>query len=370
MKILIAPDKFKGSLTSFEVCDAVKAGIQKAMPAATIVALPMADGGDGFAAILKHYLHTTTVHCDTVDPLGRPVSASYEWDGPHQVAIIEMAVASGLVLLKEEERDPLLASTFGTGLLIKDAIAKGAGKIVLGLGGSATNDAGMGILAALGFRFINKDSEVLRPCGENLFHIKDMIRPPGLPAVQMEIACDVQNVLYGKEGAAYIYAPQKGANEQQVQYLDEGLQNFAAVVKEKTGRDIASVPGTGAAGGIPAGLLPFFDGKIRRGIEMIADAGHIEKHLSDAGLVITGEGKLDTQSSEGKVVGHIAALAKQYRIPCIAVCGQSALDETAIHAVGLQQVIPVKDDTTSTEEAMKNAAALLTQKTAEYFRAL
>jgi glycerate kinase len=367
MKILIAPDKFKGSLTSFEVCKAVHAGIQNRKPAATILEFPMADGGDGFAAIMKYYLTTDTIYCDTVDPLGRGITAFYEWDEKDKVAIIEMAVASGLVLLKGKERNPLLTSTFGTGLLMKDAMAKGAKKIILGLGGSATNDAGMGILSALGFQFLSDKNEILQASGENLFDIKDIITPHSIPTIKLEIACDVQNIMYGKEGAAYIYAPQKGANPEQVKYLDDGLKNFAAVLKEKTGKDIATIPGTGAAGGIAAGLLPFFDMELKKGIQLIIDASKIEEQLSDAGLLITGEGKLDKQSSEGKVVGYIAALAKQHHIPCIAVCGQSELDENDINRLGLQKAIPVKDKLVSTKEAMTNAAQLVTKKIAAYF---
>ncbi len=370
MKILIAPDKFKGSLTSFEVCNAVRTGLKKVKPAATVLEFPMADGGDGFAAIMKYYLHTDTIYCDTVDPLGRNMTAFYEWDEKNKTAIIEMAVASGLVLLKENERNPLRTSTFGSGLLIKDAITKGARKIILGLGGSATTDAGIGILVALGFQLINDKNELLQPSGENLCRIKSIVVPPVIPDIQFEIACDVHNVLYGRQGAAYVYAPQKGANEEQVKQLDAGLKNFADRIKEKTGKDVAGIPGTGAAGGIAAGLLSFFNVELKKGIEMIVDASKIKEHITDVNMLITGEGKLDEQSGEGKVVGYMAALARQHNIPCIAVCGQSGLNETRSKKMGLQKVIPIKDDVISTEEAMANAGELLTMKVAEYFTAL
>jgi glycerate 2-kinase len=241
---------------------------------------------------------------------------------------------------------------------------------VLGLGGSATNDAGMGILAALDFRFGNDKQELLQASGENLFKIKDIIVPGSIPDITLEIACDVQNILYGKEGAAYLYAPQKGANEVQVKYLDNGLKNFAAVIKEKTGKDIATVPGTGAAGGIAAGLLPFFDVELKKGIQLIINASKIEGQLNDASLLITGEGRLDKQSSEGKVVGYIAALAKQHDIPCIAVCGQLDLDEDSINKLGLQKVIPIKDGMISTEEAITQAEDLLIKKIVEQLTGL
>lgn len=370
MRIIIAPDKFKGSLTSFEVCKAISTGIKKARQSIKTFEFPMADGGDGFAAIMKHYLITDTVYCDTVDPLGRNITVSYEWNKKDRIAIIEMAVASGLVLLTEKERNPLLTSTLGTGVLIKDAIGKGAKKIILGLGGSATNDAGMGILAALGFQFIDEKNESLQASGENLFRIKKINVPSFIADIKFEIACDVQNVLYGPQGAAYIYAPQKGANEEQVKYLDEGLKNFAMLVNEKTGKDISAIPGTGAAGGIAAGLLPFFDVEMKKGIQLIIDASKIKEQITGTDLLITGEGKIDNQSSEGKVVGCMAALAGQYGIPVIALCGELQLDEAGIKNLGLQKAIAIKDSSVSKEDAMKNAGKLLVKKTTEMLKSL
>jgi glycerate 2-kinase len=362
MKIIIAPDKFKGSLTSFEVCNTISTGIKKIGESTEVFEFPMADGGDGFAAIMKHYLNTDTVYCDTVDPLGRNITASWQWNEKDRIAIIEMAVASGLVLLNGQERNPLLTSTLGTGLLIKDAIEKGAVKIILGLGGSATNDAGTGILTALGFQFVNEKDDLLQASGENLLKIKKIIGPSFIPTIKFEIACDVQNVLYGRQGAAYVYAPQKGADNKQVEFLDKGLKNFAAVIKEKTGKDISGIPGSGAAGGIAAGLLSFFNVEMKKGIEMIIDASKIREQMAGTDLLITGEGKIDEQSSAGKVVGYMAALAKQYSIPCIALCGELQLDETGIKNLGLQKAIAIKDSLVSKEEAMKNASSLLEKK--------
>ena len=362
MKIIVAPDKFKGSLTSLEVCNAISAGIKKSGRSIEVIEFPMADGGDGFATVIKHYLRTGTVYCDTLDPLGRNITVSYQWNEKDRIAIIEMAVASGLVLLKEKERNPLLTSTFGTGLLIKNAIEKGATKIILGLGGSATNDAGTGILAALGFQFINERGDLLQTSGENLLVIKKIVEPPFIPPVKFEIACDVPNVLYGSNGAAYVYAPQKGANEDQVKFLDKGLKNFAAVIKEETGKDISSIPGTGAAGGIGAAILPFFDVEMKKGIEMIINASKIEEHMKGTDLLITGEGKIDEQSSAGKVVGYMAVLAKEYGISCIAICGELQLDDAGIKNLGLHKAIAIKDSQVSTEEAMKNAGSLLVKK--------
>src|SRR5450432_2223138 len=199
MKIIIAPDKFKGSLTSAEVCSCILLGIQLADKNIDVLSFPMADGGDGFAAVMQHYTQTETVQCATVDPLGRSVTASYQWNDQNNTAIIELAAASGLVLLQTPERNPMKTSSYGTGLLIKDAIAKGAEKIILGIGGSATNDAGTGILSALGFKFTDINDKVIPASGENLISVQKIIPPAVLPSVHFEIACDVDNVLYGPQ---------------------------------------------------------------------------------------------------------------------------------------------------------------------------
>lgn len=363
MKIIIAPDKFKGSLTAFEVCQAVETGIRSMYTQAEILSFPMADGGDGFSSVLKFYLHTETIFCKTVDPLYRPLHATYEWNEQTKTAIIEMAVASGLVLLKENERNPLLTSTYGTGLLIKDAIDKGADKIILGIGGSATNDGGLGILEALGFELKDKDKKWLKGIGGNLDKLSS-INPPKLKKIKIQIACDVQNVLYGPEGAAYIYAPQKGADKEKIKILDAGLKNLSAVIKKETGKEIANISGIGAAGGIAASLLCFFDTEITQGIDMVIKASGIDDALNNADLVITGEGKIDQQSLDGKVVGKIASLANQKNIPVIAFCGKLELNSEKIKKTGLKAVYSI-GETISREESMKNAAKLLTIKIKE-----
>jgi len=365
MKIIVAPDKFKGSLTSFEVCNAISKGIRRADKSAKVFEFPMADGGDGFAAVMKHYHKTDTVYCDTVDPLGRSLAVSYEWNENEKVAIIEMAVASGLVLLKQEELNPMLTSTLGTGLIIKNAMEKGANKIIFGLGGSATNDAGTGILSALGFQFADENDKLLQACGGNLLNMKKIIKPLFIPTIKFEIASDVENILYGPQGAAYVYAPQKGAGEEQVKALDKGLQNFAAIIKKETGKDVSSIRGTGAAGGIAAGLLPFFNVEIKKGIEMIIDASKIKTELTDADLLITGEGKIDEQSKEGKVVGYMAELGREYDIPCIALCGILELEETGIKILGLQKAVAISNSSITREEAMKNGSKLLAGKASD-----
>ncbi|MBL7761975.1 MAG: glycerate kinase [Chitinophagaceae bacterium] len=368
MKIIIAPDKFKGSLTSFAVCEAIAKGIRRVKTSVEIISFPMADGGDGFAAILQHYYKTITIHCNSVDPLNRPIAASWQWNENNKTAIIEMAVASGLVLLKEDERNALKTSSFGTGVLIKAALDKGAEKIILGLGGSATNDAGIGILAALGFQFLDDNNRLLSPVGENLLLIRKIIPPASLSSVSIEIACDVQNILYGPQGAAFVYAPQKGADEKAVKLLDEGLKNFASIIKEQTGKDIATIPGTGAAGGIAAGLMAFFNVSLKKGTDMLIHASRIEAAIHNTDLIITGEGKMDMQTLDGKVVDKISALAGENKIPVIAFCGIAEEKGLLMKKMNLIHIESLVSKDISKEDAILNAETILVKKAEEVCR--
>ena len=369
MKILVASDKFKGSLTSEAACKCIAAGINQVDASADVMEFPMADGGDGFAAVLQYYLDTQTVTCHTFDPLMRPMDASYQWDSHNKTAIIELAAASGLLLLGQQERNPLQTSTFGTGVLIKHAIDKGAKKMILGLGGSATNDAGIGILAALGFKFTDKAANVLTPNGESLQYINAVISPAIMPEINFEIAADVQNVLSGKNGAAFVYGSQKGATLNDILVLDKGLQNFASIVQSQTGKDIRSFPGAGAAGGVAAGLMTYFDVKVGSGAQLLIDKSSIKAQLKDCDLIITGEGKLDAQSLCGKVVGHIAKLANQFYIPVIALCGKVDINQQQINEMGLVSANGLLDDSISIEAATNNAASLLKDLSAKVFAA-
>jgi len=370
MKIIVAPDKFKGSLTSFEVCHAIETGVKHANKNAEVFLFPMADGGDGFAKVMKYYLQTDTVSCTTVDPLGRSIAASYQWNPKTRTAIIEMAVASGLVLLKQEERNPLKTSTYGTGLLIKHAIDKGAEKIILGLGGSATNDAGTGILSALGFQFADGGGNLLDPRGERLAAIDKITSPASLPNLKFVIACDVQNVLYGIQGAAYVYSPQKGADANAVELLDEGLKHFAGILKQQTGKDVSAIPGTGAAGGIAAGLMSFFEVELKKGIDLVIEVSGIKKEITSADLLITGEGKIDEQTLHGKVVDNISSLAFENKIPAIAFCGLLDSGKAIIKKLKLLAVESLVSPTTSKEEAMTNAETWLIRKTEQVIKTL
>jgi glycerate 2-kinase len=370
MKVIIAPDKFKGSLTSFEVCDAISAGIKQYDKNAAIHLYPMADGGDGFALVMQHYLNTKTIFCNSVNAMGTKIKANWQWSENNKTAFIEMATASGLVLIPSQQRNPLFASTYGTGLLIKNAIEKGAEKIIIGLGGSATNDAGMGILQALGFKFFDARNNLLTANGENLQHVHTIIAPTALPTVAFEIACDVQNVLYGKNGAAFVYAPQKGANKNMVQLLDKGLRNFSKVLMQYTPVNVATIPGTGAAGGVAAGLLAFFNVILTSGVQMVINASGLLNNLYDTDLLITGEGKIDTQSLEGKVLSELAQLACKNNIKAVAFCGLLQQGDTILKKIPLQKIISLSSPTTSVETAIKHARQLLTKKAFAYFSEL
>jgi glycerate kinase len=364
MTILVAPDKFKGSLTTFEACDAIARGIRQVLPHAVINIFPMADGGDGFSAVMKHYLHTETLRCDAVDALGRPITADYEWQASVGTAVIEVASASGLARLRPHENDVMHASTYGTGLLIADAIQRGARTIVLGLGGSASNDAGMGILEALGFCFTDHQGAALPACGASLARVAHIAPPPVLPSISFTIACDVTNPLYGPDGAAFVYAAQKGADAHQIRLLDAGLRHYAQVLQIYTGKMPDQVPGTGAAGGIAASLMAWFPTSLQSGAELVLEASGFLPLLPVAELVITGEGRLDQQSLQGKLPGKIQALCKAHGIPVAALCGQLGLEEREWKRLGWKQVRTICPEHADPAFCMQQAAALLEQEAA------
>ena len=365
MNVLVAVDKFKGTLTCFEANSIIKSAILKVNPKYKVSTFPMADGGDGFSKVLKHYLKTKTVSLNTVDPLHRKVKGYYEWDSEGKIAIIELAVASGIVLLKKQELDPLSTSTFGTGLLIKHAIKKGAKKIILGLGGSATNDGGMGIASALGFQFKDAMGNTLAPCGSALSKIKSINRPAKRIAVSILIACDVNNPLFGKNGAAYIYAPQKGANPEQIKVLDKGLMNLSKMIEKYTSRNIDKLPGAGAAGGVPALLNGYFNCTMMNGIDLVIKYSSINKFLKKTNLLVTGEGKIDNQSISGKVVGSLVEIANKNKIPVLLIAGMTEFPNKS--PLNSHPIIQLVDAANDQVKAMKNAKKILFKKTQDFF---
>ncbi|MCP5062116.1 MAG: glycerate kinase [Ignavibacteriae bacterium] len=368
MNILIAPDKFKGSLTALEVCNAVEAGAINILPTSKITKLPLADGGEGSLEAIEKTIQFKRISIEVKDPLFRKIKTYYGL--LNDIAYIEMAMASGLQLLSEEEQNPILTSSFGTGEIIFDAIKKGAKKIFLFVGGSATNDAGIGIASALGYLFIDKQKQVLKPVGGNLIKITeiDSSNANSFKDIEVVVLTDVNNTLFGKDGAANVYAKQKGANKKEIAQLDKGLKNISEVIKSTFGKDVSNIPGSGAAGGVGAGSLVFCIAKIESGIETILDLLKIDKFIQQSDLIITGEGLLDKQTLEGKVVKGVVDRCKVVNKPRGIVCGDLNLNETELKELNATTIKSIKTKEITNEDAMQNAYSLLVKCTEELMR--
>lgn len=366
MRILIAPDKFRGSLEAHEVCRAVEEGILLAFPDARVTSIPLADGGEGTTQILTEQSQGSYQSAQVEDPLGRSISASYGLSGDVNVAYIEMASASGLRLLTLQERNPLLTSTYGTGQIVISAIENGVKEIILGIGGSATTDGGIGMAAAVGYRFFDKGGNLLDPIGESLVKIDKIdcehvdVR---LRSVSITVACDVTNPLFGSQGAAYIYGPQKGANQKMVEELDLGLRNLAAVSAKKFGRDVSDQPGAGAAGGLGAGCLWFLNATLKEGVQIVMDKTNLAEHIKNSDLVITGEGKVDEQTLSGKVVKGLAGLCQKFDVPLAVVCGTLMITPEETRAAGITFAVSVLNKPMDLVHAQKNAHILVKEAT-------
>ncbi len=324
MKILIAPDSFKGSLEAVEVTKYIEKGIKNILPDCETVKVPMADGGEGTVHSLVTATDGEIFQEKVFGPLGEEVEAYYGILGDGKTGVIEMAAASGLPLISDDKADPSKTTTFGTGELIKYVLDKDVDKIIIGIGGSATNDAGVGMAQALGIQFINDKGEEVGFGGKELKNIKK-IDMSGLDSrineTEIEVACDVNNPLYGPKGAAHVYAPQKGADQKMVVELDKNLRHFSKIVKNDLNQDVQSIPGAGAAGGLGAGLVAFLNAELRSGIEIILEANKIEEKLQDVDLVFTGEGEIDGQTINGKTPVGVARKAAKFKIPVIALGG-------------------------------------------------
>lgn len=364
-KFVIAPDKFKGSLSAAKVCDAVGQGILKRLPDAQILKLPLADGGEGSLDALENTLHFKRVHLRVSNPLFKPIKAYYGLSSTE--AYIELAMAAGLQLLDKSRRNPMHTTSLGVGEMVRDAIIKGAQKIYLFVGGSATNDGGMGIASALGHVFIDKDKRVLKPIGANLIKICaiDSRNAISLEGVSVKVLTDVNNPLYGKNGAAHVFAAQKGAGIQEISQLDKGLRNFANILRTTFNNDVSAIAGGGAAGGIAAGMSAFCKAKISSGIETILDFVDFNTHLRHSDWVITGEGLLDTQTLHGKVVKGVLDRCKQADKPLALVCGDVSLTDFEREALGVSIIKPIRTAGVSQAEAMQNAYALLVRRAEE-----
>jgi glycerate kinase len=367
VKIIVAMDKFKGSCTSEQAAQAVIAGIQTRLPQAQTKYFPMSDGGEGFAAAHQQYLKTKTIHLTSCDPLGRKIKATYEWQPQNKWAIIELATASGWALLNERERNPMRTSTLGTGLLIIHALKKGARKIILGLGGSATHDGGMGIAYALGFRCLDSDGNVLSPSGAALIYIRRILPPPTLPKIQWELCGDVNNPLFGKKGAAYTFAAQKGATPTEVELLDQGLRNLAVQIKKHTGIQLAGIKGMGAAGGAMCFLHAYMKSTLHQGADWMIRLSGIEKSIKKADLLITGEGAIDEQSIDGKLISRLIPLAKTHRVPIVLACGKVIMTNKLYQQWKNIPILELMQKAPSEKKAIQNPQPLLKKMIADFF---
>ena len=369
VRILIAPDKFKGSLSAPAAAEAIARGLRSVWPDAQLDLAPIADGGEGFAEALKVALGAEWVNVASEDALGRAIAARYAWLDGERLAILEISEASGLHRIAPHERDPLRADTFGTGILIAHAIARGARRIHVGLGGSATTDGGAGMARALGFRFLDGEGRDFPAAPGALQSVAQIVRPADRVLPEIFAASDVQNPLLGERGAARVYGPQKGADAAAVALLDRALTRLADVCAADLGCDHRDVPGSGAAGGLGFGLLTFCNAKIRPGFEMISETLHLGKRITAADLVITGEGRIDDQTLDGKGPAGVAALARSAGRLVIAFGG--AITAVAEDSGVFDALIPIADRPLTVAEAMAEAAPLLeraSRRTAQLIR--
>lgn len=372
MKIVIAPDSFKGSLTATEAARAIERGIHRALQDADTVIVPMADGGEGSLEPIVQSAGGTIVAHPVRGPLGFTVDAVYGWLEHDKTAVIEMARASGLLLVPADKRNPLLTSTYGTGELIRHALDQGCRRFILALGGSATNDGGAGMLEALGMVFYDSDGEIIHPTGGSLgqiARIDDGGLDPRIAESDFLLACDVSNPLLGANGASSVYAPQKGATSADIERLEQHMRHWADLVEATTGLRLHDYPGAGAAGGLAGAFLAFFPSRLRPGIEVVISSTELRQHLSGADLVITGEGRIDAQTAAGKAPLGVAREAQKLGIPVIALAGSVSPDLSALHEGGICCALSIVNAPMSLDEAIARAAELLEHAAEQAIRA-
>ncbi len=359
MKIVIAPDSYKESLSAFEVADCIEQGFRAVFPEAEYVKVPMADGGEGTVEAMIAATAGRRLELEVTGPLGQPVTAFYGLSGDGCSAFIEMAAASGLELLSAAQRDPRITTSYGTGELICHALDAGVEHIIIGIGGSATNDGGAGMLQALGVRLIDTNGNELAPGGAALAQLAkiDVTELDArIARCRIDVACDVTNPLTGEHGASAIFGPQKGATAQMVTQLDQALAHFAQVIARDVGKEVLALEGGGAAGGMGAALYAFCGAELRPGIDIVTGALNLEAQLHDADLVITGEGRIDSQSIHGKVPVGVARIAKRHNKPVIGIAGSLTPDVGVVHEHGIDAVFSVIDSVCTLEQALENAA--------------
>ncbi len=366
MNILVALDSFKGSLSSKQANETVKEGLLAGNPALKVTTVPVADGGEGTVEAMTEATGGTFHHLTVTGPLGEKVRGKYGILGDGKTAVIEVAEACGLTLVPEEKRNPLHTTSRGVGELILDAAEKGCTEIIIGLGGSATNDAGTGMLQALGYRFYDENGLITESGGKILSSITrmdDRNVPETLKNVCFYAACDVNNPLYGENGAAYVFAPQKGATEDDVVLLDQGLRNFARVVSKEQGIDLQNIPGAGAAGGLGAAFAGILQAELVPGVELVLKKINLPERIRHVDLVITGEGRLDHQTAFGKTPAGIAQTAKKFNIPVIAIAGDVAKAGDSLHDHGIDAYFSIVTGPQTVSEAMEPSTARKNLKT-------
>ncbi|GAA4280589.1 glycerate kinase [Gaetbulibacter aestuarii] len=362
MKFILAPDKFKGSLTGLQFCEVVENSLLKVMPDSEILKLPLSDGGDGTIEILDYHLDGETVAITVSDPLFRPIQSSFLYMPAIKTAFVEMANASGMALLKKEEQNCYYTTTRGTGEAILAAIDKGSETIILGIGGSATNDCGIGMASALGYRFLDKEGHELSPTGKNLseiYQIDTSKVDERLKNIEIKVACDVTNPLYGENGAAYVYGPQKGASPEEIEALDKGLRHIATLFKIQFNTDVQSIKGAGAAGGMGAGTTIFLNADLIPGIDLVKQLIDFDSKIKAADWIITGEGLLDLQTLSGKTIHGVITSAKAENINVAAFCGGIALDMEALKKFGIDHAAALMHEARNLEDALENTQKYL-----------
>ncbi|MCY8090222.1 glycerate kinase [Bacillus sonorensis] len=362
MKIVIAPDSFKESLSSLEAAVSIEKGFKAVLPDAEYIKIPVADGGEGTVRALVDATGGEMIYKKATGPLGTPVNAAYGLLGDGKTAVIEMAEASGLHLVPPKLRNPLLTTSRGTGELILDAVEKGAAKIIIGLGGSATNDGGAGMASALGVKFLNREGQEIQDGGNALSEVAKIDVSglhPKLKQVTFETACDVDNPLTGPRGASAVFGPQKGATDEMVAHLDQHLKHYAAVIKSELNIEVDPLPGAGAAGGLGAGLYAFLKAELKSGVDIVLDALSFSERIKGADLVITGEGKIDGQTIYGKTPAGIAKRAAKENIPVIAFAGSLGEGCELVYDIGISALFSIVPGIRSLEDSLANGSLYL-----------
>ncbi|AMX84978.1 glycerate kinase [Geobacillus subterraneus] len=364
MKVVIAPDSFKESLSALEVAEAVERGFRTVFPEAEYVKVPMADGGEGTVQSLVDATGGRIVEIEVTGPLGEPVVAFFGLLGDGKTAVIEMAAASGLHLVPRARRNPLVTTTRGTGELIRAALDAGATHLIIGLGGSATNDGGAGMVQALGGRLLDRDGRDIGPGGRALADLQAIDLSgldPRLKSVRIDVACDVDNPLTGPKGASAIFGPQKGATPDMVAILDQNLAHYADVINRELGKQVGDIPGAGAAGGLGAGLLAFFPAELKRGVDIVIETVQLAERVKGADLVITGEGRIDGQTVFGKTPIGVAKTAKRFGVPVIGIAGSLGDDSAAVLDHGIDALFTIVPGVVPLEQALGQAQHYVAQ---------